>query len=113
MTMFRSTVKTLSSFHSTLREINVDGAGIRGADHQNVPHGAGAQAKCNIAADYDATATANLSAMWNWGLHDDKVARAIEEYIPGFVDLHSDGLSEELYFFTLQQVPLDFADYAK
>jgi ubiquinone/menaquinone biosynthesis C-methylase UbiE len=111
--MFSKVMKTLSSFHLTLEEINVDGAGKPGAGHASVQHHDGVQAKSNIAAAYDATATANLTAMWNWGLHDDKVAHAIEEHIPGFVDLHSDGLSEELYFFTLQQVPFDLADYAK
>ena len=89
------------SFYSTLKNINVDGP-------ENLERVA---AKKSVAAAYDGLAASMEGSLWNFGLHDDAVARAIEDRIPGFVNLHTDGFSEQLYFFTLRQVPLAFEDY--
>lgn len=42
---------------------------------------------------------------WNWGMHDDDVHRDIAQHLDGYHQYESDGFSEQLYYYTLKQVP--------
>jgi len=66
-----------------------------------------------VSTYYDAAAAAAWRGeMWNWGMHDDVVRREISEIIPAHGEQGSDGLSEQLYFFTIRKVPITFNDYS-
>ncbi|MEU3861666.1 methyltransferase domain-containing protein [Streptomyces sp. NPDC028722] len=69
--------------------------------------------KKNISTSYDLQARMSKKGiLWNWGYHDDQVAKEINARIPGFLHYDTDGFSEELYFAALREVPIDLDDYA-
>ncbi|KUM99885.1 hypothetical protein AQI95_37330 [Streptomyces yokosukanensis] len=69
--------------------------------------------KKNISTSYDLQARMSKKGiLWNWGYHDEQVAKEINARIPGFLDYDTDGFSEELYFAALREVPIDLDDYA-
>jgi SAM-dependent methyltransferase len=68
-------------------------------------------AKSSVAAAYDGIAASMEGSLWNMGLYDPDMAAEIEAQVPHLANLLTDGLSEQLYYFTLRQVPLDLADY--
>ncbi|MEU8976608.1 class I SAM-dependent methyltransferase [Streptomyces monashensis] len=69
--------------------------------------------KRNISTSYDLQARMSKKGiLWNWGYHDEQVAKEINARIPGFLEYDTDGFSEELYFAALREVPIDLDDYA-
>jgi len=69
--------------------------------------------KEKISTSYDVQAQMSKKGiLWNWGYHDDQVAKEINTRIPDFLDYDTDGFSEELYFAALRDVPIDLDDYA-
>lgn len=69
--------------------------------------------KKNISTSYDLQARMSKKGiLWNWGYHDEQVAKEINDRIPGFLDYDTDGFSEELYFAALREVPFDLDGYA-
>jgi ubiquinone/menaquinone biosynthesis C-methylase UbiE len=72
----------------------------------------GADAKQLISSMYNlVAATWNLGDLWNWGLSDPDLRSEIEAMIPGFDEFGTDGFSEQLYFYTIRQVPLALSEY--
>jgi ubiquinone/menaquinone biosynthesis C-methylase UbiE len=71
---------------------------------QTLTHGEQESIKQQVSASYDDWADGALP-FWNWGLFDQKAHHEIEQQL-GEYDRHgSDGYSEQLYYFTLRQVP--------
>lgn len=50
--------------------------------------------------------------IWNWGMDDPILAKEIDEVLPGSLDFCTDGVSEQLYFRALRELPLVLGDYA-
>ncbi|MCP2167415.1 class I SAM-dependent methyltransferase [Goodfellowiella coeruleoviolacea] len=70
------------------------------------------EAKRVVSTVYNMLATSwDLVQMWNWGYDDPKLHQEIEEIIPGYNRFGSDGLCEQLYYYTLRQVPRKLSDY--
>ena len=71
-----------------------------------------ADAKRVISTVYGLAATSwRPDDTWNWGYHDPALQREIEEVIPGYASFGTDGFSEQLYYYTLRQVPWEFSEY--
>jgi ubiquinone/menaquinone biosynthesis C-methylase UbiE len=72
-----------------------------------------AEVKEVIATLYSGVAAAPAGGdLWNWGFHDQPVHQEIERLAPDFDRFGTDGLSEQLYYYTLRAVPLEIGDYA-
>lgn len=91
---------------SSVNEINLTGERNRGSAKDG-------KLKKSIAVSYDLQAQMSKKGiLWNWGFHDDQIAKEINARIPDFLNYDTDGFSEELYFFALKQVPFDLDDFA-
>lgn len=100
-----ATPKAFAEFTDGQREL-----GSGAVDGDRVP---GEQVKNATSAVYDAAVTGSATGdFWNWGMHDDGVLDQIRTLLPGFAEHDTDGFSEQLYFRALQEVPVDFGDYA-
>jgi ubiquinone/menaquinone biosynthesis C-methylase UbiE len=94
-------VKAVRGFLDALLEINVAPShgehGSRRESDQSLKH--------DIEAYYSAVSGWATGHFWNWGMHDDGIQRAITQQLGAFDQLISDGFSEQLYYFTLSQMP--------
>lgn len=89
--------KTMMGFGSALARLLVkDGADVSEAESANIKHA--------IGSSYNSWADGALT-LWNWGMHDDQTRQRIAEQIPEFDQHDSDGFCEQLYCYTLGQVP--------
>ena len=71
-----------------MSEINLGGPG------QEVTPPRGEQIKAASSSMYDlATMGSTAGDLWNWGMYDETLAREIEELIPNFAGLDTDGFS--------------------
>ncbi|HEX6346919.1 class I SAM-dependent methyltransferase [Umezawaea sp.] len=50
--------------------------------------------------------------IWNWGMDDPILAKEIDEVLPGSLGFCTDGVSEQLYFRALRELPIALDDYA-
>lgn len=79
---------------------------------ENEPARDGANIKEAISSVYDSVASSwSLGDTWNWGLLDPEIARKLDELIQGYDRFGTDGFSEQMYFYTLRQIPTAITDY--
>jgi len=91
--------RTFTEFAGALHYLNADRAAKkRGPDER-------AELKRRVAALYDLAAGWKNVLAWNWGYDSEDLHREIAERIPDYDADQSDGLSEQLYYFTLRQIP--------
>jgi SAM-dependent methyltransferase len=65
-----------------------------------------ASIKQKVAAMYDwAAPDSSRGLLWNWGMYHEGVNRKVGEALPGYDKYESDGHSEQLYYYVLDQVP--------
>ena len=62
--------------------------------------------KHQIAKGYSVYANA-ARQFWNWGMQDETIHSMLRDKIAGYDSFESDGHCEQLYFFTLSQIPRD------
>jgi ubiquinone/menaquinone biosynthesis C-methylase UbiE len=62
--------------------------------------------KRQIATSYDFNAAFRADMFWNFGMLDEESHREISQRIVDYDQYDSDGYSEQLYFYTLKQVPV-------
>ncbi|HEX8174209.1 MAG TPA: class I SAM-dependent methyltransferase [Pyrinomonadaceae bacterium] len=99
--------KILTDFSEGMSKINVNEntAALSDSDRAAI--------KGNVAVIYDLTAYRSQKGdLWNWGMHNEELDREINERIPNYNKFDTDGFSEELYFYTLKEIPISFDDYA-
>lgn len=60
-----------------------------------------------IADGYDLQAGVSADVFWNWGLFREDLHRELSRQIPEYDKYGSDGHSEQLYLYTLKEVPAD------
>jgi len=90
--------KTWSDYGNALARLMINN------QDQNLTHTEQESIKKQVSASYDDWADGALP-FWNWGLFDEQAHHEIEQQL-GEYDRHgSDGFSEQLYYFTLRQVP--------
>jgi ubiquinone/menaquinone biosynthesis C-methylase UbiE len=90
-----------------MSEINLGGPG------QVVAGRRAEQIRAASSSMYDlATMGSTAGDLWNWGMYDETVAGEIDELIPNFAGLDTDGFSEQLYYLALRDVPVKLTDYA-
>ncbi|MBV9384170.1 MAG: class I SAM-dependent methyltransferase [Streptosporangiaceae bacterium] len=84
-----------------------------GIDRINVTGGAtgapaeGSRIKTAISSVYDSIAGSwNLGDTWNWGLYDPEIARELNDLIAGYDQFSTDGFAEQMYYYTLRQIPI-------
>lgn len=99
--------KVLNEALEGINEINLAG-------QDTAPTGArGEHIKQSVSSYYDIMAArAESGGAWNWGMYDPKLAAEIEERIPGFGSIGTDGFSEQLYFQALRALAIPLDGYA-
>jgi ubiquinone/menaquinone biosynthesis C-methylase UbiE len=98
-------VKNLSRISEVMDRLNV-------AADEGTATGESVEAKEVISSMYDfVAATWSLGDLWNWGLCDPELHHEINQIIDGYDRFGTDGFSEQLYFYTLRQVPLALTEY--
>jgi len=61
--------------------------------------------KSRVAAAYDYYAAYGADVIWNWGIFEPKLHKELLEQLGNFDQYESDGHSEQLYCYTLRQIP--------
>ena len=59
---------------------------------------------------YNLQAAVNADVLWNWGVFREDLHREIARQLPDYDKGDLDGYSEQLYFYTLKQAPVDPVD---
>jgi len=91
--------RVMREFAGALHYLNADRAAKkRGPDER-------AELKRRVAALYDLAAGWKNVMAWNWGYDREDIHRELSGRIPGYDADESDGLSEQLYYFVLGQIP--------
>ncbi|NBE80071.1 class I SAM-dependent methyltransferase [Micromonospora rubida] len=102
-----STPEIMTAFTSGLAEINLD------ESTAPRPGAKATEMKSASAVIYDMAATlSGRGELWNWGMYDAEVAEQIRALVPGFGEPWTDGLSEQLYFLALRDLPVDLTEHA-
>ncbi|GAB3504850.1 class I SAM-dependent methyltransferase [Amycolatopsis cihanbeyliensis] len=100
--------KAIGEFTEGLNEINASSGDVP------VEGSRSSRLKGNTSSVYDMAALGSSKGdIWNWGMYDEEVAAEIEKLIPGFTDFETDGISEQLYFLALKDIPLGFSEYSE
>lgn len=91
--------KTWSDYGNALARLMISG------QSQDLTNSEKESIKKQVSASYDDWADDFALPFWNWGLFDERAHHQIEQKL-GEYDRHgSDGYSEQLYYYTLNQVP--------
>jgi ubiquinone/menaquinone biosynthesis C-methylase UbiE len=99
MSSIGAQVKTSKDFNAALSSIHADYSAATPPQIDSIT------CKRKIAAMYDGNS--GFRSLWNFGMHSEAVDQRIRRAIPAYDAYESDGFSEQLYCYTLQQVPLE------
>src|SRR5690348_3008472 len=99
MSSIGAQVKASKDFNAALSSIHAD---YSAATPQQIDS---TTCKRNIAAMYDGNS--GFRPLWNFGMRSEPVDQQIRRVIPDYDAYESDGFSEQLYGYTLQQVPVE------
>lgn len=101
-----SSPATAEDFTSGFRKLNNRSETERGGP-------APEQVKGAVSEIYNGVASwSSKGDFWNWGMHDEQVLAEIRALVPDFDRYDTDGLSEQLYFQALRQIPIPLDGYA-
>jgi ubiquinone/menaquinone biosynthesis C-methylase UbiE len=101
--------RIVQSLNEALSEINVGGIDSE-EQHDREHH---QQIKRSIEQSYDLYGSrgagmfsaSDLFQFWNWGMYREDIQRELTKLLGAFDARHSDGQSEQLYYYTLSKIP--------